>query len=398
MNIVLFDNHSTRKSLLPFTFTRPVAEIRIGILTISEKWGKRLNGDVSFITESYLTKKFPLNHTDDNLYIDGALCPTNELIKKVNALKPESGFKIDDRVVVWRSSESITDFQTIESKAASCDQMDLDVDVIDFPWEIFQKNRSQIESDFELITSGRKSAEISDPHTIIYGKENVFIEEGVDVKAAVINAESGPIYIGKDVVIGEGAIIRGACAILNNSHVSMGAKFRGDSTIGPYCKVGGEVSNSVFIGYSNKSHDGFLGNAVIGEWCNMGADSNNSNLKNNYDQVKLWSYAKEGFIRTGQQFCGLMMGDHTKCGINTMFNTGTVTGVSANIFGAGFPRNFIPSYSWGGPQGLTTFHINKALQSAEIVMKRRGKELDEVEREILTHIFEETSKYRNWEV
>ncbi|QCK14184.1 GlmU family protein [Mangrovivirga cuniculi] len=397
MNIILFDNPTTRKRLLPFTFTRPVAEIRVGILTLADKWSKRLNENISYLTESYLSKKFPLLTSEENIYIDGAVCPSEALIREIKKLDYNRGLKIGDSVIVFKSKEKFNTWDSINDQLDACEEYGEEIEVIDVSWKIFQRNRAQLELDFVLLTEGRTSAEINDPHTVVYGKEKIFIEEGADIKSAIINAETGPVYIGKNATIQEGAMIRGACAILENSHVNMGAKLRGDNTIGPYCKVGGEVSNSVFIGYSNKSHDGFLGNSVIGEWCNIGADSNNSNLKNNYAKVKIWSYDREGFVNTEQQFCGLMMGDHTKCAINTMFNTGTVTGVSANIFGAGFPRNFIPSFSWGGPQGVSTFSIKKAFEAANIVYDRRGKEFDDTEKEILNHIFEETSKYRNWE-
>ncbi|MCX2746020.1 GlmU family protein [Mangrovivirga sp. M17] len=397
MNIVLFDNPTTRKRLLPFTFTRPVAEIRVGILTIADKWSKRLDENISYLTESYLSKKFPLQTDEENIYIDGALCPTEALIREIKSLNDNRGLKIGDSVIAFKSKNKIDSWDSLNAHLDACEECSEEVEMIDVPWKIFQQNRAQLELDYVLLTDGRTSAEISDPYTKVYGKEKIFIEDGADIKAAIINAETGPVYIGKNVTIQEGAMIRGACALLDNSYVNMGAKLRGDNTIGPYCKVGGEISNSVFIGYSNKGHDGFLGNSVIGEWCNIGADSNNSNLKNNYAKVKIWSYDREGFVNTDQQFCGLMMGDHTKCAINTMFNTGTVTGVSANIFGAGFPRNFIPSFSWGGPQGVSTFSVKKAFEAASIVFDRRGKEFDDTEKEILNHIFEETSKFRNWE-
>jgi UDP-N-acetylglucosamine diphosphorylase/glucosamine-1-phosphate N-acetyltransferase len=268
------------------------------------------------------------------------------------------------------------------------------ITLIDQPWKIFQYNASQIKSDFAFITRGRESAGVLDRHTKTYGTENIFVEEGADIKAAILNAESGPIYIGKNAVVQEGSIIRGSFALCEGATVNMGAKMRGDSTVGPYCKVGGEVSNSVLFGYSNKGHDGFLGNSVLGEWCNLGADTNASNLKNNYDQVKLWSYAKKGFISTGQQFCGLMMGDHSKCGINTMFNTGTVIGVSANIFGDGYPRNFIPSFSWGGAAGFITHQLSKVYETAERVMSRRQVELTETDKEILKYIFDTTEEIK----
>jgi UDP-N-acetylglucosamine diphosphorylase/glucosamine-1-phosphate N-acetyltransferase len=269
--------------------------------------------------------------------------------------------------------------------------------IIDQVWKIFQYNGGQIKADFRLITSSRLSAGIHDPHTRLYGEQNIFIEEGVLTRAAVLNAENGPIYLGKNSSIQEGALIKGPFALGEGSQVCMGAKMRGDVSIGPYCKVGGEVSTSVIFGYSNKAHDGFLGCSVLGEWCNLGADTNTSNLKNNYENTKLWSYAKKGFVSTDLMFCGLVMSDHSKCGINTMFNTGTVAGVSANIFGAGFPRNFIPSFSWGGTAGFTTFQLNKAFETASRAMERKSVIFDEVDKEILAVVFRQESEYRVWE-
>jgi UDP-N-acetylglucosamine diphosphorylase/glucosamine-1-phosphate N-acetyltransferase len=222
------------------------------------------------------------------------------------------------------------------------------------------------------------------------------VEEGAEIEGAILNAKTGPIYIGKNAKVLEGSMVRNGLALCENSVLKMGAKIYGATTIGPHSKVGGEVSNSVLFGFSNKGHDGYLGNSVLGEWCNLGADTNNSNLKNNYDQVKLWNYPRGGFERTGETFCGLMMGDHSKCGINTMFNTGTVVGVSSNLFGAGFPRNFVPSFSWGGVQGYQVYQLNKAFKTAEIVMGRRSLELDETERSILEEVFKRTEEFRNF--
>jgi UDP-N-acetylglucosamine diphosphorylase/glucosamine-1-phosphate N-acetyltransferase len=264
-------------------------------------------------------------------------------------------------------------------------------------WNNFQFNGSEIKKDFELITAGRKSAEINDPYTRVYSSENIFIEEGANIKAAILNAENGPIYIGKNTEIQEGAIIRGPFALCEGSTINMGAKLRGDTTVGPHSKVGGEVSNAVIFGYSNKGHEGFLGNSVIGEWCNLGADTNTSNLKNNYAPVKLWDYTKGGFANTGLQFCGLMMGDHSKCGINTMFNTGTVVGVGSNIFGDGYPRNFIPSFAWGGAAGFSTFQFPKFEEVAIAVMGRRKIAWTPEDKEILSRIFETSASYRIWE-
>lgn len=393
MNIVLFDAPDIRASLLPFTFTRPAAKIRIGILTIAEKWEKWLNAEVSFAAQDYLQDKFSKNTTDDNLFINGALCPNSDLLELVKGLKLEEGLTVNGELLIARTASS----ELPTADQLSLKESDIEVRVIRDSWQIFKENAAEIKMDFDLITKGRTSQVITDPHTVVYGKENVFVEEGAKIRAAIINAESGPVYIGKNAEVHEGAIIKGAFALCEGSHVNMAAKIKGDTTIGPYSKVGGEVSNSVIFGYSNKGHDGFIGNTVIGEWCNLGADTNTSNLKNNYADVKIWNYEKGGFKNTGQMFCGLMMGDHAKCGINTMFNTGTVVGVGANIFGSGFPRNFVPSFSWGGAAGFTTFQMRKVYEVAEKVMERRGVILDDQEKAILQHIFDATSEYRVWE-
>lgn len=390
MNIVLFDEPSIRTQLLPFTFTRPAASIRIGIVTIAEKWQHYL-GEVSFLTEAYLAEKFPVKTTSDNLLINGALCPDEQVVKTIQQLPLNTSLVKQGKVLAVRSTS--LDW----NNASATQEYAGEVVMIDQVWKIFQHNAQQIRSDFQRITAGRKSAPITDKHTRTYNEDQIFLEEGVTLRAAILNAEDGPIYLGKNSVVQEGALIKGPFALCEGSHVNMGGKMRGDTTIGPFSKVGGEIGNSVIFGYSNKAHDGFLGNSVLGEWCNLGADTNTSNLKNNYENVKIWNYAKGGFHDTGLQFCGLMMGDHSKCGINTMFNTGTVVGVSANIFGDGFPRTFIPSFAWGGASGFTTFQLNKAFETASKVMARRNKPLDEVEKNILKHVFEQSAQNRIWE-
>ncbi|MFM8744633.1 MAG: putative sugar nucleotidyl transferase, partial [Cytophagales bacterium] len=347
MNLILFDHPTIRQNLLPFTFTRPAATIRTGILTIAEKWEKRLDLKASFATQAYLSKKYPISHTADNLWINGALCPDDELVRTIQQLKIGDAISKNSIIMAVRTPEN----EVPEVMTGRVKEYEQPITLIDQIWKIFQYNGAQLRLDFELITEGMKSEPITDPHTRIYNAQNIFIEPGVKIWSAILNAENGPIYLGKDSQIQEGATIRGPFALGEGSVVNMGGKMRGDVSIGPGCKVGGELSTSVFFAHSNKGHDGFLGCSVIGEWCNFGADSNTSNLKNNYENVKLWSYAKNGFVDTGLMFCGLMMADHSKCGINTMFNTGTVTGVSANIFGDGFPRNIIPSFAWGGAAG-----------------------------------------------
>jgi len=391
MNIVLYDEPAIRASLLPFTFTRPVADIRIGILKISEKWEKWLGTQPSFQTEDYLSSKFPKTSTEDNLFINGAVCPNGSLVEAIKALSKNEALQLNgETIAVKTAADTLEDTSSVIEYTG-------DVTVVRDSWDIFKYNAAELKVDFELLTKGRVSQKIIDTHIIIYGVENIFVEEGASIKAAILNAEDEPIYIGKNAQVHEGAIIKGPFALCEGSHVNMGAKIKGDTTIGPYSKVGGEISNSVIFGYTNKGHDGFLGNSVIGEWCNLGADTNTSNLKNNYADVKIWNYDKGGFKNTGEMFCGLMMGDHAKCGINTMFNTGTVVGVGANIFGSGFPRNFIPSFSWGGAAGFTTFQMRKMHEVAEKVMERRAMTLNEEEKSILDHIFVSTAAYRVWE-
>ena len=390
MTPILFDDPVFRINLLPFTYTRPVGNIRVGILTINEKWERSLGTEVSFQTAGYLEKKFPKKTSHDNLFINGGVCPDQKLVDTIMAL-PSQYFLVQGQLLLAsRNPEG-------EMNQSNTIQYETPVTVIDRPWKIFKENGAQIRQDFRLLTVGRKSTGITDKHTVVYAEENVFVEEGAVTKAAIINAENGPVYLGKNSMVDEGAMIRGPFALCEEGHINMGGKMRGDTTIGPFSKVGGEVSNSVIFGYSNKAHDGFLGCSVIGEWCNLGADTNTSNLKNTFDNVKLWSHAENTFISTGLQFCGLMMGDHSKSSINSMFNTGTVVDVSSNIFGDGFPRNYIPSFAWGGASGITTYHIEKAFQTATKAMERRKRVFDETEQSILEHVYRMTALHRVWE-
>ncbi|SEF78414.1 UDP-N-acetylglucosamine diphosphorylase/glucosamine-1-phosphate N-acetyltransferase [Algoriphagus boritolerans DSM 17298 = JCM 18970] len=392
--ILLFDDPSIRGSLLPFTFTRPVADIRVGILKISEKWQNYANLEISYLTQEYLQAKFPRN-SSPALAVNGAWLPEVGSIDHLKNLKPNQSLYWGKTLMATYIGETEKNLSFAADREIV--QLVAEPTLLQKTWNIFQLNASEIKKDFALLTKGRKSQPVRDPHTIVYASENIFIEEGAKIKAAVLNAEAGPIYIGKNTEIQEGALIRGPFALCEGSTVNMGAKLRGDTTVGPYSKVGGEISNAVFFGYSNKGHDGFLGNSVIGEWCNLGADTNTSNLKNNYATVKLWDYTKGGFSNTGLQFCGLMMGDHSKCGINTMFNTGTVVGVGANIFGDGFPRNFIPSFSWGGAAGFSTFSMPKFEETVKAVFGRRGKDWTNEEKEIIERVFDLTKSYRIWD-
>ncbi len=396
MNIILFDDPSTRSHLLPLTYLRPIADIRIGIMTIAEKWMSFSVSKVSYLVAEYLQPNFPRNIEDQNLLINGAVIPNDGLWEEINRLLPGEGlYKEDVLLAAIVEAGEIDEFLN-GSNNLKRKQHSESVVIIDRVWKIFNENGDQIRKDFDIVTKGRESASVTDPHTIIYGKENLFLEEGVDIKAAIINAEEGPIYLGKNSRIMESAILHGPVAVGEGTHINLNAKVRHNTTFGPYCRAGGEINNVVMFGYSNKGHEGFLGNAVIGEWCNIGADTNNSNLKNNYADVKIWSYPKKGFINTGLQFCGMIMGDHTKCGINTMFNTGTVIGIGSNIFGAGFPRNFIPSFSWGGASGFKSFRIERFYEMANKMMERRNIQLSDNDKAILSHIFEVSSEFRNF--
>ncbi|MDR0969908.1 MAG: GlmU family protein [Lentimicrobiaceae bacterium] len=393
MNYILFDD-TNRTNLFPLTFTRPTAEIRIGILTIREKWEQYLGAKTSFLTEDYLSKKFPIATAELNMLINGSVCPTKELVDQIKELKPgQALFKDEILIADYLDSDSVISFDK-ESKDSEIVETTSNFIYIANTWDIFKYNAQAINDDFVLLTTGRKSHPISDTNRCL-NKENIFIEEGAKVEFSILNASEGPIYIGAHAEVMEDCKIRGPFALGEHAVLKMDAKIYGGTTIGPYSKVGGEVSNSVIFGYSNKAHDGFLGNSVLGEWCNLGADTNTSNLKNNYEEVKLWSYADETFVPTGLQFCGLIMGDHSKSGINTMFNTGTIVGVSANVFGSGFPRNFISSFSWGGAKGFIEFNIKKALKVAQAVYKRRNIEFSEQDRNILEAVYEQTFANRN---
>jgi len=391
MNYILFDG-TVRNALLPFTYTKPVADLRIGILTIREKWEKYLGFTTTTLTEEYLEEKYPMVEMEKNVMINASFLPTKALVEEVKNLKENQAIFKNDEVIAFFTNETQEEvnFDTYEQE-----EFVFDILQIKNTWDIFSLNNQAISDDFELITEGRISQPI--PKGIqCLNKENIFIEEGAKIHFSILNANEGPIYIGKDSLIMEGSTIRGPLSIGERSVVKMGSKIYGATTVGPYCTVGGEIKNSVLMAFSNKGHEGYLGDSVLGEWCNIGAGSNNSNLKNNYAEVKLWSYETERFAKSGLQFCGLIMGDHSKCAINTMFNTGTVIGVSANIYGSNFPRNFIPSFSWGGAAGFSTYQINKAKETMNLVLKRKNLEFNEVEQRILEHVFEITEKYRNF--
>jgi UDP-N-acetylglucosamine diphosphorylase/glucosamine-1-phosphate N-acetyltransferase len=425
MSILFFDDAS-RESLLPLSFTRPVADFRIGILTIAEKWAKRLSApSYSFVTEEYLQKKFPKEFSSDNLFINGSICPDEELVNAIKFLQVGealvfeqvliairldygdtagilynhkfnfSGYKNILDITFWATGAA----QWNEKRGSLTDIVDIKEYVgsfikITYPEDLFSHNDVELRKDFTLLTTGRTSAQLSATNTIL--GNHFFAEEGASAECATFNTLEGPIYLAKNSQVWEGSHIRGSFALGEHSQVKMGSKIYGATTIGPHCRVGGEVSNSILFAYSSKGHEGFLGNSVLGEWCNIGADTNNSNMKNNYSEVRLWDYVKQSFRKTGLQFCGLIMADHAKCGINTMFNTGTVVGVSANVFGAGYPRNYIPDFAWGGAQGLEVYPLAKVFETAERVYERRNRVFDATEETILTHIFEQTQAYRRF--
>lgn len=399
-NIIFFDDEQW-DHLLPLTYTRPICQLRTGILTIQEKWEKSLSLKGSYITQDYLSEKFPIKIEEDNLLINGGVLPTPKLLSLVKTLQMNEAILDGEELLVARLSQEQFDHLTQDEAIDELLGMDISeekdtIKRIKRPYDLFSYAAEELEKDFDLITAGRKSQPISESNRCIK-PERIFIEEGAKVECSILNASNGSIYIGKNAEIMEGAMIRGGLGLCEHAIIKMGAKLYGANTIGPWSKVGGEVGNSVILAYSNKGHEGYLGNSVLGEWCNLGADTNTSNLKNNYAEVKLWSYVDNRFSPTGLQFCGLIMGDHSKCGINTMFNTGTVIGVSCNIYGDGYPRNFIPSFSWGGSSGFMTYKVEKALEVAKKVMARRQVSLSEVDQKIFKHVFLAAAKRRVWE-
>ena len=393
MALILFDDHSW-DNLLPLTFTRPASELRVGILTIAEKWEHDLGILSSPLTRDYLQGKFPCEEADDKLYINGTLLPESGVLKAIQDLQ-ENQALVKEGVLLAARTEAgdCASFKPegwIKKGIAYAGELSQ----VDYPWKIFQLTGQEIKADFLRLTRGRMSDKLS--YTVrIDQPENVFVEPGFSGGYFTLNASRGPIYLGACSEIMEGSIIRGPFALCEGAVVKMGAKIYGPTTIGPFSKVGGEINNSVLLANSNKAHDGFLGNSVIGEWCNLGADTNNSNLKNNYAKVKVWNYPSASFINSGSQFCGLIMGDHSKCGINTMFNTGTVVGVSANIFGPGFPPTFIPSFSWGGADGFATYRMDKVVETANLVMERRDMQLSKEDKAILAQISQYSKGFRN---
>ncbi|MFA6805954.1 MAG: GlmU family protein [Bacteroidales bacterium] len=388
MSYILFDDVS-RKSLKPLTYIRPICDIRIGILTIREKWERYLGEKTSTLTEEYLSSKFPIEFADSMTLINGSICPTPKLVEAIKNLSFNQVLVCNDNIIAMTKTRE--DFLS-ESEDTNKVEFDPDFIKLNNLWDIFLMNGRAINEDFELITKGRVSQKLSPTNTVI-GEGSIFIEEGANVECAILNTKNGPIYIGKDAEIMEGCVIRGPFAMCENAVLRLNAKIYGSTTMGPYVKVGGELDNVVIFGYSNKAHDGFIGNSVIGEWCNIGADTNASNLKNTYEEVRIWDIEQNTFVSTGQTFFGTIFGDYSKCGINVMFNTGTVVGVSSNIYGAGYQRNFVPSFAWGGTNvGLKLFELDKAIEVSEKMMERRNMVMTEEDKKILRHIFNQTLK------
>ena len=395
------------KPLWPLTQTRPLGELRLGIMTLFEKWAHMLNCPGSHLTQTYLSQKYPIQCSTQNYLIDGSLIPDLTLVESIlnldlgqclvntegNFLGAFLNLKTMEDLIHSKNLNQHVDLTTYSNQIVVYKTNP--IKYLSNTWEVFQWNEEELIKDYQLLTKDRISEPI-DPSNRIFGTQ-VFIEAGAKVRGCMINSETGPVYIAKNAEIMEGSMIRGPFALCEGSTIKMGAKIYGATTIGPHSKVGGEVNNSVILGNSNKAHDGFLGNAVVGEWCNIGADTNNSNLKNTYQEVKLWDYSKEGFRKTGTIFCGLILGDHVKCGINTMFNTGTVVGFGANVFGSSFPRQFIPDFAWGGASGFETFPFNKFLDTAKAVFSRRNAILSDLDISIYQHIFQTTAPFRSWE-
>ncbi len=400
-NLILFDSDA-RNHLLPLTATRPMGELRVGIFTLRGKWERYLDASASYITQEHLHEKYPIRIESENLVVNAGILPNEALCRRIAQLNFSEALLLNGELVATRldaaqfetliEDEEVRELQGIELEA------DIPVAGIQRLWELTQLNGAAIAADFAWVTRNRTSAPLPESNRLIGPPERLFMEPGAYVEACTLNTAEGPIYIGKNAVVMEGCLLRGPIAIGEGAMLKMGTRIYGPTTIGPGCKVGGEVTRSIFIGNSNKAHEGFLGDAVIGEWCNIGADTNNSNLKNNYSEVKVWDYAEGRFVKTGAQLCGLFMGDHAKCGINTMFNTGTVVGVFANVFGAGYPRNFIPDFSWGGPEaGFRTYDFTEACETAQRVLARRNQVFTDIDKAILYHVYDQTAKLRTWD-
>lgn len=377
MKIALHDNGLHRR-FAPLTLSRPVGDLRMGILTNHERWERLVPGaTVGFVTEEYLHAKFQQIDSPDWI-VNAAVIPTKELIQAAQSLEEGEQLASQGTWLVQRGSA-----------AQKTRNFEGDLVVLAHRWDLYTANHRVLAADFTLLTTGRTSQTLSNSNRVIGDPSLVFLEPGARVEAAVLNTTDGPIYLGEDAEIMEGSLIRGPFALCAHAGVKMGAKIYGATTVGPHCKVGGEISNSLFQAYSNKGHDGFLGNSVIGEWCNLGADTNSSNLKNNYSKVSVFSYETGNMEKTDVQFMGVMMGDHSKSGINTMFNTATVIGFSANVYGGGFPDKVIDSFSWGGVEETVPFKLDKAIEVAQAMMARRSVPFTQGDRTIFEHLHEQ---------
>lgn len=393
-HLVLFDPPGIWSNLLPLTYTRPIAALRVGIFTFAERWKKLSGKDPKYLSQPYLQSKFAhlSNAEEDILFINGSILPDESLVKQIIKLKPNESIYSGNDLLAYRSNRLIENLLQQADKANKI-ELSSEFKKISNLWDIFTYNDYAIKNDFNFFRN--TPPQQTDSSNLIIGNPlDLFIDPKALVRGAMINVEKGPVFIGKNAEVMEGVCIRGPLAVSEGSVVKMGAKIYGASTIGPFSKVGGEITNSVIQGYSNKGHDGFLGNSVLGEWCNLGADTNVSNLKNNYSNVSIWNYSSDKIQPSDQQFCGLFMGDHSKCGINTMLNTGTVSGIFCNIFGADFPPKFIPSYSWGGASGFSGHDFEKAMETARKVMSRRDVELTETDIKLYKHIYKSSEKYR----
>ena len=391
-NIIIFDDTEVRRHLLPLSYTRPVALLRVGITTIDEKWRSMLGeANYSYLSVPYLKGKYPLRARRDNLLVAGHVIPTPALAEQVLQLKHGEALMVGEDLIAFNGSAQ--DFDNRHWQKVVYPAMK--PDMITRPYHIFLLNGKVLAADFDRLTAGRTSQPLSKSNTVIGDANRIFLEPGAWVEGAFLNTLEGPIYIGHDVEVMEGSMIRGAFAACPHAKVKLGAKIYGATTLGPYCKVGGEVENTVMIGYSNKAHDGFIGDAVIGEWCNLGGGTTASDLKNDYSEIKVWDYVEQRFVRTGLQFCGLIMGDHSKTGVNSMFNTATVVGVGANIHGAGFPRNFVGSFQEGSATaGFKDVPLQAFFAIAERVMARRNVKFTDADCDIFTAIYNLKERYK----
>jgi UDP-N-acetylglucosamine diphosphorylase/glucosamine-1-phosphate N-acetyltransferase len=385
MRICLYDGPN-RSDLLPLVYTRPVADLLLGSMTLAKRWSYALHADVVVETEAYLQADTP----SFDLAVMAGCIPNAELTSTIKELKEGQKLMQNGKMIAFSGAGSSTDkalanFEVIE--------IETEINLIRYPWDLFSKNAELLIEDttFFDTTHNNKLNDTNKHH----GNHPLMVGANVTSFAAVYNTQDGPIIIDDDATIMEGALLRGPIFIGKKSVIKMGAKIYGGTSLGPYCKAGGELNNVVMLGNSNKGHDGFLGNAAIGEWCNLGASTDTSNLKNNYGKTRAWNYTQQKFISTGLQFCGLVMGDHSKTAIQTSINTATTVGVGCSIFSVGFPRTFIPSFSRGGSQGMTENNLDKMLDTAAVVMARRGENMSKKDKAILAHLFVATKQFRH---